>query len=79
MRGFSETSHRPVGSRSGPQRPFRHTELSGFTTASQPNGDKSPRHRVLARLRLSRLLRQSGRFHVSQTVVAHLPARTIVA
>ncbi|TBN50153.1 hypothetical protein EYC95_02565 [Pseudomonas sp. BGI-2] len=35
----------PVGLRSGPLRPFRQTELSGFTTASQPNGDKSPRHK----------------------------------
>ncbi|TBN47184.1 hypothetical protein EYC95_10965, partial [Pseudomonas sp. BGI-2] len=40
----------PVGLRSGPLRPFRQTELCGFTTASQPNGavrrfDESPRHK----------------------------------
>jgi hypothetical protein len=36
----------PVGSRSGPQRPFRQIELSGFTTAAQPHGGEPPRHRL---------------------------------
>jgi len=35
----------PVGSRSGPRRPSRQTKLSGYTTASQPNGGKPPRHK----------------------------------
>ncbi|NWL20378.1 hypothetical protein DM828_13705 [Pseudomonas umsongensis] len=51
-RGFSETSHRPVGPRSGPQRPFNQTELLAITTASQPSGDKSPRHMSALRLLL---------------------------
>ncbi|TPG73916.1 hypothetical protein EAH78_26365 [Pseudomonas arsenicoxydans] len=51
-RGLVGTPHRPVGLRSGPQRPFRQTELSGFATASQPNGGKPPRHRVLTRLKI---------------------------
>ncbi len=36
-RGFSETSHRPFASRSGPIK---------AGSATQPIGDKSPRHRV---------------------------------
>jgi hypothetical protein len=41
----------PVGLRSGPETwdPgfIWHTTLNGFATAAQPNGDKSPRHRVV--------------------------------
>src|SRR5471032_589977 len=34
----------PVGVRSAPQHFSRYIKLVGFTTASQPNGGKPPRH-----------------------------------
>ena len=34
-----------MGREAAPQRPFRQIKLSGFTTASQPNGGKPPRHK----------------------------------
>ncbi|PAU53455.1 hypothetical protein BZL43_23555 [Pseudomonas sp. PICF141] len=37
----------PVGSQSGPLYLFRQIELSGFTTASQPNGGEPPRHGIV--------------------------------
>ncbi|MCE6979987.1 hypothetical protein EI534_21910 [Pseudomonas frederiksbergensis] len=38
----------PVGVRSAPLHSFRRTVCTGFTTASQPNGGKPPRHRPLS-------------------------------
>ena len=50
-RGFSETSHRPVGLCSGPKKSYNiHLAYRGVRlgAAAQPSGDKSPRHRFCA-------------------------------
>ncbi|MCG6575174.1 hypothetical protein EGM97_10720 [Pseudomonas sp. AF32] len=40
----------PLGCAAAPKRSIWHTEVPGFRAASRPDGDKSPRHRVLYRI-----------------------------